>query len=131
MKISVGFAGPDLNQITREYVLTADDTKISLSFIQTNWELFLQSLAEGEPDLLIVYADIAPSVEALVNELAKLKNALAILLLPTGWADLQGAVEKVDTVRGIYLQPAAPAEVLRRGINAVTTEQPNARRPLR
>ena len=123
MKISIGFAGPDLSQITREYVLTVDETKMALSFIQTNWDLFLQSLAEGEPDLLIVYADISPGADALVNELAKLKNALAIILLPTGWADLQGALEKVDTVRGIYLQPASPAEVLRRGLNAVQTER--------
>ncbi len=123
MKIAVGFAGPDLAQITREYVLTADETRMSLSFIQTNWEMFLQSLGEGEPDLLILYADVAPGVEALVNELAKLKKALAIILLPTGWADLQGAIEKVDTVRGIYVQPAAPAEVLKRGLNAVQTEQ--------
>ncbi len=123
MKTAVGFAGPDLSQITREYVLTVDETRISLSFIQTKWELFLSSLGEGEPDLLILYADVAPGVEDLVNVLARLKKALAIILLPTGWADLQGTIEKVDCVRGIYVQPAAPAEVLKRGLNAVQTEQ--------
>jgi cellulose biosynthesis protein BcsQ len=123
MKIAVGFAGPDLQQITRDYVLIANDTQMSLSLMQSNWELFQKSLDEGEPDLLIIYADVAPGVDALAEELAKLKTAVAIVLLPTGWADLQGAVEKVDTVRGVYVQPAAPAEVLKRGFNAVQTER--------
>jgi cellulose biosynthesis protein BcsQ len=123
MKITVGFAGPDLHQITREYVLTANSDQMSLAFLQTNWDLFLQSLAEGEPDLLIIYADVSPGVDALTQQLARLTRAMAIVLLPAGWADLQGTIESVDTVRGVYVQPAAPAEVLKRGISAVQTER--------
>ena len=48
---------------------------------------------------------------------------IAIVLLPAGWAELQGTLEKVDTVRAVYVLPAAPAEVLKRGYNAVQTEQ--------
>ena len=123
MRISIGFAGPDFQRITREYVLTVSEDQISIGFVQTNWDLFLQSLAEGEPDLVIVYSDIAPNAEILVSELTRLNKALAILLLPPSWADLQGAIEQIDTVRGVYVQPAAPAEVLRRGISAVQTER--------
>jgi cellulose biosynthesis protein BcsQ len=123
MKIAVGFAGPDLQQITREYGLVANDDQMALALMQSNWDLLMKSLEEGEPDLLIIYADVAPGVDALVNALAKLKHAVAILLLPTGWGDLQGVVEKVDTVRGVYIQPASPAEVLKRGISAVQTER--------
>lgn len=123
MRVSIGFAGPDLQQITRDYVMTTDNAQMSLAFMQTTWDLFLHSLGEGEPDLLILYADVAPSVEALINELVKLKKALAIILLPVSWADLQGAIERVDTVRGIYVQPTAPAEVLKRGFSAVQTER--------
>jgi MinD-like ATPase involved in chromosome partitioning or flagellar assembly len=123
MKIAVGFAGPDLQQITREFGLVASDDQMAIVMMQSNWELFNQGLEEGEPDLLIIYADAAPGIEALVDRLSKLKNAVAIVLLPTGWADLQGVVEKVDTVRGVYILPVAPAEVLKRGISAVNTER--------
>lgn len=123
MKIAVGFAGPDLQQITREFGLVANDDQMAIVMMQSNWELFNKGLEEGEPDLLIIYADVAPGIESLVDRLSKLKNAVAIILLPTGWADLQGVVEKVDTVRGVYILPVAPAEVLKRGISAVNTER--------
>src|SRR3990172_12088729 len=96
---------------------------MALSMMQSNWELFNKSLEEGEPDLLIIYADVAPGIDALVDRLTRLKHAVAIVLLPTGWTDLQGVVEKVDTVRGVYVQPVAPAEVLKRGFSAVQTER--------
>jgi arsenite/tail-anchored protein-transporting ATPase len=123
MIISVGFAGPDLTQITREYVLAANDEQMTMAFMQASWDMFLQSLSEGEPDLLIIYADVAPGVDALTKQLARLARALVIVLLPAGWADLQGTVEGVDSVRGVYIQPAAPAEVLKRGYSAVQTER--------
>jgi MinD-like ATPase involved in chromosome partitioning or flagellar assembly len=123
MKIAVGFAGPDLQQITREFGLIANDEQMALAMMQSNWELFNKSLDEGEPDLLIIYADIAPGIDTLVDRLSKLQHGVAIVLLPTGWTDLQGVIEKIDTVRGVYVQPAAPAEVLKRGISAVQTER--------
>jgi cellulose biosynthesis protein BcsQ len=123
MKIAVGFAGPDLQQITREFGLIANDEQMALAMMQSNWDLFNKSLDEGEPDLLIIYADIAPGIDTLVDRLSKLQHGVAIVLLPTGWTDLQGVIEKIDTVRGVYVQPAAPAEVLKRGISAVQTER--------
>jgi MinD-like ATPase involved in chromosome partitioning or flagellar assembly len=122
MKIAVGFAGPDIHQITREFGIISNDENMSLSLLQSNWDLLIKSLDEGEPDLLIVYADIAPGVDTLVELLSRLKNALAIVLLPVGWADIQGTVEKVHTVRAVYVLPVASAEVLKRGYNAVQTE---------
>ena len=62
MKIAVGFAGPDLQQITREFGLIANDEQMALAMMQSNWDLFNKSLDEGEPDLLIIYADIAPGI---------------------------------------------------------------------
>lgn len=127
MKIAVGVAGPDFNQITRDFGLVVEDERFTLSLMQNNWEQLSRSLKEGEPELLIVYADIAPGPDALIERLARLSSALAIVLLPAGWADLQGAIEQVDSVRGVYVLPAAPAEVLKRGYNAVQTEQSKRR----
>ncbi len=123
MSITVGFASPELQLIARDYVGMVGDYQMTLLMMQNNWELFQHNLKDGEPDLLIIFADVAPGIDALVDQLARLNNAVAIVLLPPGWADLQGVVEQVDTVRGVYIQPAAPAEVLKRGNSAVQTER--------
>lgn len=122
MKIAVGFAGPDISQITRDYVLPMQEEQMIIASLQSNWALFLKSLEDSEPDLLVIFADLAPGIDALVDRLALLHHAVAVVLLPPGWADLQGVLEKVESVRGVYVLPAAPAEVLRRGIGAVNTE---------
>ena len=70
MKIAVGVAGPDFNQITREFGLIVEDERYTLSLMQNNWEQFERSLKEGEPDLLIIYADIAPGPDALIERLS-------------------------------------------------------------
>lgn len=123
MSITVGFGSPDLALIARDYTSIVGEFQMTLSMMHNNWELFQRHLKDGEPDLLIVFADVAPGIDALVDQLARLSSAVAIVLLPPGWADLQGVVEKVDTVRGVYIQPAAPAEVLKRGNSAVQTER--------
>lgn len=123
MKIAVGVAGPDFNQITREFGLIAKDERFTLSMMQNNWEQLKRSLEEGEPDLLIIYADVAPGPDVLRERLSQLTKTVVIVLLPAGWADIQGVIEKVHTVRGVHVLPVAPAEVLTRGYNAVQTEK--------
>jgi cellulose biosynthesis protein BcsQ len=127
MKIALGIAGTEYDLIYRDFGMIFEDERFTLSLTQKDWDLLQRSLNEGEPELLIIYADTAPSVDALVDALARLKQAVAIVLLPAGWADLQGVIEKVDTVRAVYIQPAAPAEILRRGYNAVQTERSKRR----
>jgi MinD-like ATPase involved in chromosome partitioning or flagellar assembly len=125
-KIPVGIAGPDLNLISREYTnLVANDGRFVLSLLSNTWRALLDSLQGNEPGLLLIYADLAPSPDALVSLLVGLKRALAIVLLPAAWAQVQGSFEGIPSVRKVYILPAAPAEVLNYGYSAVQTE--NAR----
>ncbi|MBM3126344.1 MAG: hypothetical protein FJZ87_14955 [Chloroflexi bacterium] len=122
-KIPVGIAGPDLNQISREYTnLVANDNRFVLSQLSNSWRALLDALKENEPNLLLIYADLAPGPDALASLLAGLKRSLAIVLLPQAWAQVQGSIEKIQTVRKVFILPAAPAEVLNYGYSAVQTE---------
>ena len=65
-KYPIGIAGPDLNQISREYTgLVASSTNFVLAMLSNSWRAFLDALKESEPALLIVYADIATGPDAL------------------------------------------------------------------
>src|SRR5690349_9011547 len=122
-KIPVGIAGPDLNLISREYTnLVANDGRFVLSLLSNTWRALLDSLQENEPNLLLIYADLAPSPDALVSVLAGLKRALAIVLLPPAWVQVQGTFEHIQSVRKVYILPAAPAEVLNYGYSAIQTD---------
>jgi len=125
-KYPIGIAGPDLNQISREYTgLIASSTNFVLAMLSNSWRAFLDALKESEPALLIVYADIATGPDALKDSLSKLQRAVVIVLLPSNWAQFTGVFEGLDRVRRVFVQPAAPKEVLAAGLNAINTE--NAR----
>ncbi|MBL8080491.1 MAG: AAA family ATPase [Anaerolineales bacterium] len=127
-KIPVGIAGPDLNLISREYTnLVANDGRFVLSLLSNTWRALLDSLQENEPSLLLIYADLAPSPDALVSILAGLKRAIAIVLLPAAWVQVQGSFERIQSVRKVYVLPAAPAEVLNYGYSLVQTEMARTR----
>jgi MinD-like ATPase involved in chromosome partitioning or flagellar assembly len=122
-KIPIGIAGPDLNLISREYThLVANDSRFVLSQLSNSWRAFSDAIQENEPSLLLVYADIAPGPDALVQLLGALKRAICIVLLPPAWAQAQGSVEHLAPVRKVFILPAAPAEVLNYGYSAVQTE---------
>src|SRR5258706_2170798 len=122
-KFPIGIAGPDLNLISREYTnLVANDGRFVLSMVSNTWRALLDSLQENEPSLLLIYADLAPGPDALASLLTGLKRGLAIVLLPAAWAQVQGSIERVHTVRKVYILPAAPAEVLNYGYSVVQTE---------
>jgi MinD-like ATPase involved in chromosome partitioning or flagellar assembly len=122
-KYPIGIAGPDLNQISRDYThLVATHERFALAMIANNWRAFQDILAETEPALLIVFADIAPSPDALRDALKALKNAIVIVLLPPNWAQFKGVIEQVKPVRKTYVLPAAPKEVLGYGYSLIQTE---------
>lgn len=123
-RIPIGIAGPDLAQISREYsALVAGDSRFVLAQLSNSWRAFQDSLAEHEPDLLLVYADIAPSPDALAQALSALRRAIVVLLLPAPFAGAQGALEKIHSVRRVFLLPAAPGEVLNYCFSAAQTQQ--------
>ena len=49
-KYPIGIAGPDLNQISREYTgLVASSTNFVLAMLSNSWRAFLDALKESEP----------------------------------------------------------------------------------
>jgi MinD-like ATPase involved in chromosome partitioning or flagellar assembly len=122
-KYPIGIAGPDLSQISRDYThIVATHEVFALAMIANTWRAFQEAIKETEPALLIVFADIAPSPDALKEVLSTLKRAVVILLLPPNWAQFQGVFEKLDKVRKLYSLPAAPKEVLAYGLSLIETE---------
>ncbi len=122
-KYPVGLAGPDLNRISAEYThLISTHERFALMTLSTSWRAFEDVTKENEPALLIVFADLAPSPDALKDVLSKLKKAVVVLLLPTHWVQYQGVFEPLSQVRKIFIQPAAPKAVLASGLTAVETE---------
>ena len=112
-KIPIGIAGPDLNQISREYTgLVASSSNFVLAMLSNSWRAFLDALKESEPALLIIYADIAAGPDALKSILGTLQRAVVIVLLPPNWAQFSGVFEGLTRVRKVYVLPAAPKEVL-------------------
>jgi MinD-like ATPase involved in chromosome partitioning or flagellar assembly len=122
-KFPIGIAGPDLNQISREYTgLVASSSNFVLAMLSNSWRAFLEALKESEPALLIVYADIAAGPDGLKSSLGKLQRAVVIVLLPPNWAQFSGVFEGMDRVRKVYVLPAAPKEVLAQGLSLLNTE---------
>ena len=118
-KYPIGIAGPDLNQISRDYThLVATHEHFALAMIANSWRAFQENIQDTEPALLIIFADIAPSPDAL----KLLKNAIVIVRLPSNWAQFKGAIEEVKPVRKSYVLPAAPKEVLAYGYSLIQTE---------
>jgi hypothetical protein len=122
-KFPLGIAGPDLNQMSREYTgLVATHEHFVLAMLANSWRAFLDAILESEPALLIVYADLAPGPDALKDALAELKQAVVIILLPPAWAQFQGVFTNLSQVRKVFPLPAAPREVLAAGLAEVHTE---------
>ncbi len=122
-KFPIGIAGPDLNQISREYTgLVASSSNFVLAMLSNSWRAFLEALKESEPALLIVYADIAAGPDGLKSILGKLQRAVVIVLLPPNWAQFSGVFEGMDRVRKVYVLPAAPKEVLAQALSLLNTE---------
>ncbi len=121
--ISIGVAGP-MQVIVREYGASIPTDEFSVSFLQGNWDyLTRDQLVNSEPDLLVLYAEIAPTPDDLTKMLGRLKKSIVIVLLPGSWQGMQGALEQFDRVGRVFFLPAAPAEVLRTGRNLVKTER--------
>ncbi len=119
-KVTLGLATTDLTQAARDY---GPDDRFVLATVQSDWNLFSQIMLKSEPELVIIHASIAPGPEALAEFLAKLKHAVAIVLLPPAQAQFQGRIENVHTVRKVWIGPVSPAEVLNFGFSAVQTER--------
>ena len=122
-RVVLALAGPDVGLLTREFGVAATDSRFALAHIISNWQQLLDTLRQSEPDLLILYANLAPGPDALKDALSRLKRAVAVVLLPPDLAQFQGAIEQIHTVRKVYVLPVAAQEVLNFGYSAAVTER--------
>ncbi len=121
-RISIGIAGPDMQQMASTFGTAGTDERFTLAFMQNNWSYLADQIKGNEPDLLIVYADIAPKPDALRDLLSRLTQAVVVVLLPPAWGQIQGMLEQIHTVRRVFILPTSPVEVLNVGFSAVQTE---------
>ncbi len=123
-KIILGVAGPDFGVINRDFSVPLEkDSRFHLAIAANNMQILTMSLAQGEPDLLIIYGDIAPSPDDLAGVLANLKHAIAIVLLPMSWASTQGMFENLASVKKVFPLPVVSLEVLNAAESLVRTAQ--------
>lgn len=99
------------------------DPRFMIAGYAAQWSMFETSLANLQPDLTIIQADIAPDAEALMRSLAKLSawQGVAVVVLPQVHEELRGPLSKVDSVRGVFVAPVNWMEVASAGYGAAMT----------
>lgn len=123
-KITLSLAGPDNPALMRDFLTPlTNDARFHFSTTANTMGSLVSNLELGEPDLLIVYADLAPTPEELARVLAGLKHAIAIVLLPVSWAGYQGLFEQLRPIRKVYILPVMPVELLNVAYGLAQTER--------
>jgi arsenite-transporting ATPase len=123
-KILLGLAGPNVGDLTSHFSIPLQsDPRFSLVVISTTSAALLENSRTGEPQVLIMYADLFPGPEQAAHFLAGLKNALAIVLLPTAWATIEGQFTQIERVRKTFVAPFIPSEVQNAAFSILQTEQ--------
>jgi cellulose biosynthesis protein BcsQ len=123
-KILIGVAGPDMDVLQREFgAALLEDDHFTITLLAKGMENLTRGLGEGEPQILIVYADIASSPDELARVLGNLRRSLAVVLLPVNWATTQGLFERLGPVKKVYLLPVIPRDILREAESLVRTAQ--------
>ena len=122
-KILLGLAGSNVGDLTSHFSIPLqNDPRFSLVVISTTFAALAENTRTGEPQVLIVYADIFPGPEEAAKFLGGLKSALAIVLLPTSWATIEGQFAQVERVRKTFVAPFIPGEVQNAAFAIMQTE---------
>ncbi|MGD0613264.1 MAG: hypothetical protein ABSB41_17335 [Anaerolineales bacterium] len=123
-KFTLSVAGPDMPALMRDFLTPVnEDKRFHFSTSANNMGALAADLKLGEPDLLIVFGDLAPTPEELARVLGGLKQALVIVLLPSTLASFQGLFEQLGPVRKVYLLPVMMPELLNVAYGLVQTER--------
>lgn len=122
-KILLGLAGNNVGDLTSHFSIPLQsDPRFSLVVISTTSAALIENSRTGEPQVLIVYADIFPGPEEAARFLGSLKSALAIVLLPTAWATIEGQFSQIERVRKTFVAPFIPGEVQNAAYAIMQTE---------
>ncbi len=122
-KILLGLAGSNVNDLTSHFSIPLQsDSRFSLVTISTTSAALVENTRTGEPQVLIVYADIFPGPEEAARFLGSLKTALAIVLLPTSWATIEGQFAQIERVKKTFVAPFIPGDVQNAAYSVMQTE---------
>jgi len=122
-KILLGLAGSNVGDLTSHFSIPLqNDPRFSLVVISTTFAALTENTRTGEPQVLIVYADIFPGPEEAAKFLGSLKSALAIVLLPTSWATIEGQFAQIERVKKTFVAPFIPGEVQNAAFSIMQTE---------
>jgi arsenite-transporting ATPase len=122
-KILLGLAGSNVGDLTSHFSIPLqNDPRFSLVVISTTSAALLENIRTGEPQVLIVYAELFPGPEEAARFLGSLKKALAIVILPTSWASIEGQFARIERVRKIFVTPFIPGEVQNAAYAIMQTE---------
>ncbi len=130
--IVVLLASPDMPGVIQRdmFPAFADRNRYQIISMTKVWDDLPRDVARARPEALIIDGAIAPDPEALRDMLAALPpGTVALVVLPSMWANRQGQMEAVGTsVRGVFIGPGvnwmAIADATR---TAVTTARVQAR----
>ena len=122
-KILLGLAGSNVGDLTSHFSIPLQsDPRFSLVVISTTFAALVENTRTGEPQVLIVYAELFPGPAEAARFLGSLKTALAIVLLPTSWATIEGQFAQIERVRKTFVAPFIPGEVQNAAFSIMQTE---------
>ena len=125
-KVTVLLAGPGSEEVFRLMQAPFQaDARFSIISIATQWDIFVQNLAQMRPALVVLQVDLAPGADALLQRLSEMQvwQGVAILVIPPALRDLRPTYEKSSVVRGAYIAPANWGEVAQAGFAAAMNER--------
>ncbi|MFA5872731.1 MAG: hypothetical protein WC832_02080 [Anaerolineales bacterium] len=122
-KILLGLAGSNVGDLTSHFSIPLQsDPRFSLVVISTTSAALIENTRTGEPQVLILYADLFPGPEEAAKFLGSLKSALAIVLLPTSWATIEGQFAQIERVKKTFVAPFIPGAVQNAAFSIMQTE---------
>lgn len=103
----------------------SNDTRFAIATSSIGWFDFEKTMETARPELLIVDANIAPTIDALINALSRLHiwQGVAVILIDPENRKSQPVLEKVGVCRGVFVKEPNWGDVAQAGYSAVMTER--------
>jgi MinD-like ATPase involved in chromosome partitioning or flagellar assembly len=103
--IKLMLAGAPIDMVTRKMVPVFDQKRFTITNIASTWEDVQQRMQYSAPEVLVIYADLAPDPKTLGRYLASLNHVIVIVLLPTTWEKAAGVLREVGVVKDVFTPP--------------------------
>jgi MinD-like ATPase involved in chromosome partitioning or flagellar assembly len=123
---SVFLAGPEMRGLILQqmYPVYQDPARFQVLSMAAEWDDVKRQVSQYRPEALVIDAGVAPSPDALRDYLTQMVGTIAVVVLPTAWAEFQGLFQGIQTsVRSVHLAPPNWAAVASATYSAVMTER--------